>query len=265
MSARIRLNQLQDSLRTKYLGRNILFSREVDSTNDWAKELAQYGAQEGTVVIAETQMKGHGRLGREWVSPTGGLWFSLILRPKLHPSEAVRLTFMAGLAVAKVLHEVFDLRVEAKWPNDLLVKGRKICGILTEMNTTGENVNFVVIGVGVNTNFDVQKALPENLRGSATSLERELSRKIHSEKILKSLLEEMEKLYERFMKKGFNPILREWKNYADFLGCQVEVTSPTGKSAGLALDVDRDGALVLKLEDGATKRVFVGDISSPIH
>jgi BirA family biotin operon repressor/biotin-[acetyl-CoA-carboxylase] ligase len=265
MSAKMRLNRLQDSLHTKYLGRSILFSREVGSTNDWAKELAQYGAQEGTVVIAETQTKGHGRPGRDWVSPSGGLWLSLILRPKLQPSEAVKLTFVAGLATAKVLHEMFDLRVEAKWPNDLLVKGRKICGILTEMNTTGENVNFVVVGVGVNTNFDVQKALPENLRGLATSLERELCRKIHSEKLLKSLLEEMEKFYERFVKKGFNPILKEWKNYADFLGCQVEVTSPSGKSAGLALDVDHDGALVLKLEDGTTKRVFVGDISSPTH
>ncbi|UCF59466.1 MAG: biotin--[acetyl-CoA-carboxylase] ligase, partial [Candidatus Bathyarchaeota archaeon] len=210
---------------------------------------------------AETQAKGRGRLGREWVSPTGGLWFSLILRPKLRPSEAVKLTFMAGLTVAKVLREMFDLRVETKWPNDVLVNERKICGILTEMNTTGETVNFVVVGVGVNTNFDVEKAFPEHLRRVATSLENELGRKVRLEELFWRLLETMENLYELFTKEGFNSILEEWKNYAGFLGRQVEVTSPTEKLSGLALDVDHDGALVLGLENGTTRRVFVGDTS----
>jgi len=261
MSAKIRLSQLQDGLRTKRLGRSILFSREIDSTNKWAKELARYGTREGTVVIAETQTKGRGRLGREWVSPTGGLWFSLILRPKFRPSEAVKLTFVAGLAVAKVLREMFDLKVETKWPNDVLVNGRKICGILTEMNTTGETVNFVVVGVGVNTNFDVEKAFPEHLRRVATSLENELGRKVRLEELFRGLLERLENLYELFIKEGFNSILEEWKNYAGFLGRQVEVTSLTEKLSGLALDVDHDGALVLKLEDGMIRRVFVGDTS----
>jgi len=261
MSAKIRLSQLQDGLRTKRLGRSILFSREIDSTNKSAKELALDGAREGTVVIAETQTKGRGRLGREWVSPTGGLWFSLILRPKLRPSEAVKLTFVAGLAVAKVLREMFDLKVETKWPNDVLVNGRKICGILTEMNTTGETVNFVVVGVGVNTNFDVEKAFPEHLRRVATSLENELGRKVRLEELFRGLLERLENLYELFTKEGFNSILEEWKNHAGFLGRQVEVTSPTEKLSGLALDVDHDGALVLRLEDGTIRRVFVGDTS----
>ena len=261
MSRKIRVNRLQAGLRTKHLGRSILFSREVDSTNEWAKELAMYGACEGTVVIAETQTRGRGRLGREWVSPTGGLWFSMILRPKFRPSEAVKLTFVAGLAVAKVLREMFDLKAETKWPNDVLVNGRKICGILTEMNTTGETVNFVVVGVGVNTNFDVEEAFPEQLKKVATSLQNELGRKVRLEELFRGLLERLENLYELFTKEGFTPVLEEWKIYAGFLGRQVEVASPTEKLSGLALDVDHDGALVLRLEDGTMRCVFVGDVS----
>lgn len=261
MSAKIRVSRLQDRLCTRRLGRSVLFSREVDSTNKWAKELAMYGAHEGTVVIVETQTRGRGRLGREWVSPTGGLWFSLILRPELRPAEAVRLTFVAGLAVAKVLREMFDLKVETKWPNDVLVNGQKICGILTEMNTTVETVNFVVVGVGVNANFDVETVFPEQLKKVATSLENEIGRKVQLEELFRGLLERLENLYELFTKEGFNPILKEWKKYADFLGHQVEVTSPIEKLSGLALDIDHEGALVLKLENRTIKRVFVGDIS----
>jgi len=257
----MRIDKLQEGLRTKRLGRSILFSREVDSTNEWAKELAMYGAHEGTVVIAETQTKGRGRLGREWVSPAGGLWFSVILRPKLRSAEAVKLTFVAGLAVAKVLREMFDLRVETKWPNDVLVGGRKICGILTEMNTTGETVNFVVVGIGVNTNFDVGKVFPEELKKVATSLENELGQKVQLEKLFRGLLERLENLYELFIREGFNPVLEEWKNYASFLGRQVEITSPTEKLSGLALGVDHNGMLVLRLEDGTVRRVFIGDMS----
>jgi len=261
VSAKIRVNKLQEGLRTKRLGRSILFSREVDSTNEWAKELAMNGAYEGTVVMAETQTTGRGRLGREWVSPTGGLWFSFILRPKLRPAEAVKLTFVAGLAVAKVLREMFGSKAETKWPNDVLVNGRKICGILTEMNTTGETVNFVVVGIGVNANFDVEKAFPEPLKKVATSLENELGRKIRLEGLFRGLLERLENLYELFMKEGFDSILEEWKDCAGFLGCQVEVVSPNKKLSGLALDVDHDGALVVRLKDGTIRRVFVGDVS----
>lgn len=261
MSRKLSVNQLQDGLCTRRFGRSILFSREVDSTNKWAKELATYGADEGTVAIAETQTKGRGRLDREWISPTGGLWFSLILRPKLSPTEAVKLTLVAGLAVAKVLREMFDLRAETKWPNDVLVNGRKICGVLAEMNTTGETVDFVVVGVGVNVNFDVEKVFPEQLKKVSTSLEKELGRKVKLGNLFRALLERLENLYELFVEEGFNPILEEWKKYAGFLGCKVEVTGPAGKMSGLALDVDYEGALVLRLEDGTVKRVFVGDVS----
>jgi BirA family biotin operon repressor/biotin-[acetyl-CoA-carboxylase] ligase len=257
----VNVERLQESLRTKRFGKNIIFLREVDSTNDLAKELAGYGAVEGTVVVAETQTTGRGRLGREWFSPVGGLWFSVVLRPALKPEGAVRLVFVACLAVAEVLRELYGLKSETKWPNDVLVKGRKVCGMLTEMNTTGEKVNYVIVGVGVNANFDVKKTLPEGLWDSATALEAELGRKVRLEELFRALLEKLEDVYDQFLKEGFNPILDKWKTYAGFLGYRVDVTNETEKFSGLALDVDNEGALVLRLENGTIKRVFVGDVT----
>lgn len=261
MSAKIKVNQLQEGLRTKRFGKSILFSREIDSTNKRAKELAMYGAPEGTVVIAETQKEGRGRLGREWLSPNGGLYFSVILRPKLRPKATSKLTFVAGLAVAKVLDEMFDLKVETKWPNDVLVNRRKICGIISEMNTTDETVNFVVVGVGVNVNFDVTKVFPKQLRKTATSLENEIGQKIQLEELFKMLLEQVENIYGIFLEEGFDSILEKWKSYASFLARRVEVTTLTEKMNGVASDIDHEGALVLKMEDGTIRQVLAGDVS----
>ncbi|TET65647.1 biotin--[acetyl-CoA-carboxylase] ligase [Candidatus Bathyarchaeota archaeon] len=261
MSAKLKVNKLQNGLGARSFGRTIFYSSNVDSTNKWAKELAMYGACEGTVVIAETQTMGTGRLGRQWFSPTGGLWFSLILRPNLCPAETIQLTFVSGLAVTRVLREMFGLKAETKWPNDVLVKGRKICGILAEMNTTGENVNFVVVGVGVNANCSVEKLFPEQLKKVATSIENELGRKVQLEELFKALLEQLENLYELFINEGFDPIREEWKKYASFLGRRVKITSQTREVSGLALEIDHDGALVLRLEDGTEKRFFIGDVS----
>lgn len=256
----ISADKLQEGLSTKRFGVRVFFSREVGSTNEWAKELASFDAEEGTVAIAETQTAGRGRLGREWVSPKGGLWFSAVLRPRLKPAEAVRLVFIAGLAVAEALHELYRLKAETKWPNDVLVNGRKVSGVLSEMNTTDEDVNFVILGVAVNANFDVKRALPEELWDSATSLESELGRKVGLEELFRSLLERLEAAYDSFLKEGSASVIGEWKKHASFLGRQVEVAGET-KLVGLALDVDQDGALVLRLDDGTLKRIFVGDLS----
>jgi BirA family biotin operon repressor/biotin-[acetyl-CoA-carboxylase] ligase len=260
VSTKLNVDRLQEGLRTEKFGRSIVFLRETNSTNDLAKDLAGYGAAEGTVVVAETQKAGRGRLGREWLSPRGGLWFSVVLRPELRAAEMVKLVFVAGLAVADVLRELYRLRVETKWPNDVLVNGLKVCGILAEMKTVGEKINYVVVGVGVNTNFDVKKVFPEQLRVRTSSLENELGRKVKSEELLRALLEKLEELYELFLAEGFGPILKKWKNYASFLGCQVELSSAGEKCVGVALDVDSDSSLVMQLEHGALKHVFAGDV-----
>lgn len=248
-------------MRTALLGRSIFFLRKVTSTNDWARKLASQGAPEGTVAIAETQTHGHGRLRRKWVSPLGGLWFSLILRPKLRSAEALKLTLVAGLAVADTLDEQYGLRAETKWPNDVLVKGRKICGILGEVSTTGKELSAVVLGIGINANFKAERVLPESIRAGATSLETELKRKIQLEQLFNRLLEKLEAMYMLHATRGFSPILKEWKNHAGFLGQEVEVTDGNEKITGLACDIDADGSLVLMLKNGTMKRVFAGDMS----
>ncbi|HVP15983.1 MAG TPA: biotin--[acetyl-CoA-carboxylase] ligase [candidate division Zixibacteria bacterium] len=262
MSAEIALEKFQESLYTKRFGRRVFFSREVNSTSEWAKNLAKMGAGEGTVAVAETQTAGRGRLGREWASPRGGLWFSIVLRPKLEASEAAKLVFVASLAVAEALHEKYGLRTETKWPNDVLVQGKKICGVLAEMNTKGETINYVVLGIGVNANF-ANDALPEFVKTNATSIEKEFGKKIRLESLLKALLEKMETIYDRYLEAGFSPLLEQWKTYAGFLGRKVVITDQEERLNGLALDVDLDGALILKLEDGTRRRIRVGDLVFP--
>jgi BirA family biotin operon repressor/biotin-[acetyl-CoA-carboxylase] ligase len=261
MSKRLNPSKLQENSRTRLLGKSIFFSEEVASTNEWAKKLASQGAPEGWVAIAETQTHGRGRLDREWFSPIGGLWFSLILRPKQRLAKAAKLTFVAGVAVAETLHEKYGLRTQTKWPNDVLVKGRKICGIIGETSTMGKEINAVVLGIGINANFDAGRVLPESIRARATSLETELKRRIQLEELFNRLLEKLEAKYALYTRRGFSSILKQWKKYAGFLGQEVEVIDRNEKITGLAYDVDEDGTLILMLENGALKHVFAGDVS----
>jgi BirA family biotin operon repressor/biotin-[acetyl-CoA-carboxylase] ligase len=260
MSKRLNPSKLQEGLRTRLLGKSIFFSEEVASTNEWAKKLASQGASEGWVAIAETQTHGRGRLDREWISPLGGLWFSLILRPKQRLAKAAKLTFVAGIAVAETLHEQYGLCSQTKWPNDILVNGRKICGILGETSTMGKEITSVILGIGINANF-AEQVLPESIRARTTSLETELNRKIKLEELFIRLLEKLEANYMLYTRRGFSSILKLWKTYAGFLGQEVEVTDRNENITGLAYDVDKDGALILMLENGAFKHVFAGDVS----
>jgi len=259
--SKIKIDSFQKGLRTRRFGRSILFCNEVGSTNEWAKELATFGAAEGTVAVAETQTAGHGRLGREWFSPRGGLWFSVILRPKLVAREATELVFTAGLAVAEALQRLYGLRVETKWPNDIMVNGRKVCGILAEMNTTDEAINYFIVGIGVNANFEVENCFPPEFATSATSLKAEVGKEVNVEELFRALIEELEGAYDLFNEKGSESILAEWKKYAVFLGRDVEVRVGTGTWRGVAVNVDDDGSLMVKLEDGKVKHVYDGDVS----
>jgi BirA family biotin operon repressor/biotin-[acetyl-CoA-carboxylase] ligase len=261
MSTGLDWAKLQEGLQTKVLGRTIFLSKEVGSTNEWAKELANLGASEGTIAFAETQTHGRGRINRKWISPRSGLWFSVLLRPKFSPKDATKLTFVASLAVAEVLHDLYGLRAETKWPNDVIVNERKICGILSEMSTSGQKVSFVVVGIGVNVNFNVESFFPASIRSIATSVEDELGRRVPLEQLFRTLLEKLETIYDLYTGKGFSPVLKEWKRYAGFLGHEVEVSDQNGKIRGLACDVDQEGALILRIENGTLKHVFAGDVS----
>jgi len=256
----IRPQKIKEKLQTKIIGKTIHYFSEVTSTNDLAKEMASIGTKEGTVIIAETQTRGKGRLGREWASPKGGIWLSTILRPKLSAKNVPKLTLMTSLAVAKTISQLLNLKTEVKWPNDVLINAKKVCGILTEANTKGDVTNFVVVGIGINANIEPH-SLPKEVRENATSLKHELKREINREQFLRVLLEKMEHYYAMLTEGKFNPILEEWKSLCSVLGSYVEVTSLEEKIEGWAIDVDENGALIIKLQDGTQRKVLSGDVS----
>jgi len=251
-------------IQSAVLGYKIYHYDNVSSTNDVAKEIAKKDDKEKIVVLAETQTSGKGRLGRSWISPKGGLWFSIVMRPQISPKEALKLTFTTSSAVAKTIQQMFGLKTEVKWPNDVLVKGRKICGILTEASTRESMVEFVVIGVGINANMDLT-SFPSNLRGSVTSLKHELRHEVRRKALTNNLLQNFEHRYKRLQQGRWSTLLQEWKGMATFLGEQVEVTSFDEVIVGEAWDVDDDGGLILRLENGVLKKVVAGDVTVRRH
>lgn len=250
-----------DRSKNRLVGKMLLFGRMVPSTNDWAKRLASQKVPDGTVVVAEVQTVGRGRLGREWFSPKGGLWFSVVLRPKTEAAEAAKFVFAASLAVADALGEFCGLHAETKWPNDVLVGGKKICGILTEINSSGKNVNYAVIGVGLNANFKVKETLPKEVMETATSIEDELGRQVDYNDLLSAVLEKLDKVYGVFINEGSDAVLKRWKEFAFFLGHEVAVKVDSETFVGVASDVASSGALVLQLEDGSVREFRVGDVT----
>jgi BirA family biotin operon repressor/biotin-[acetyl-CoA-carboxylase] ligase len=228
----------------------------VDSTNDLAKRLASEGAPEWTVIRSDMQKKGRGRMGRRWISPRGGLWFSVILRPKIRASELPKLAIISGVSVAKIL-EKHGLSPRIKWPNDILINGKKVCGILVESEAEDSRIKYVVVGIGINVNVDLH-SLPEEIRQNATTLKLELGRKVELSGLLMEVLEQLKMDYSTFEKKGFARARREWKRRSDTLGRRVKIIMPTESFEGYALDIDGEGALLVKVGEN-TQRVITGD------
>lgn len=247
-------------LETEYVGRETQYFQKLSSTNTVAKEQAEKGEKEGTVIISETQTRGHGRLNRPWLSPKGGVWLSTILRPEMTPEETPKITLIMSVAVARTLHRLYGVKTEVKWPNDVLIDGKKVCGILTEASTSGEKVSTIVIGIGINANF-VLEALPDNLQMSATTLKEVLGKNVDREKLICVLLKEFEECYESFRGRKFKVLLGEWRKMAVVLGKKVEVVSFGESWVGRAIDIDESGALIVELEDGERKRVLSGDVT----
>lgn len=256
---RLNIRKVKELLQTAVLGRRGLYFREVTSTNDIAKDLVNESKSEGTIVFSETQMEGRGRLGREWLSPEGGLWFSVILRPKVQASHAAKLSLFASVAVAKAIHRLYGLKTDVKWPNDVLIDGKKICGILTETEIKDQKIDFAVLGIGVNADFEVQ-ALPANIRPLTTTLKHQLRREVQREVLLSELLKDIESYYHMFEKQKFNEILEDWRRLASFLGSDIRVQTDGEIVHGLAVNIDNEGALVVRLEDGTMRNITSGSI-----
>ncbi|MFZ7103097.1 MAG: biotin--[acetyl-CoA-carboxylase] ligase [Peptococcaceae bacterium] len=248
-------------LATLNWGENIYTFAEVDSTNNVAKKLAAEGRPEGTIVVAERQLQGKGRLGRTWVSPTGkGIWVSLILRPDILPTASPQITFVLAVAMVKALKKSLNITPKIKWPNDILIDGKKVAGILTELSAEIERVNYIIVGIGVNANQNPAD-FPAEFREKATSLKSVLGREIPRVKVLQGMLEEIESTYQEYLRGDFSTVIKEWKANSLTIGQEVEVIMGAEKIAGNAVDVDHDGCLIVRDAGGELHRIIAGDVS----
>jgi BirA family biotin operon repressor/biotin-[acetyl-CoA-carboxylase] ligase len=258
----ITADEIREGLCTKVFGKkNIIYLKETDSTNTRAKELAAQGAPEGTLVIAEKQTKGRGRRGRNWFSPSGGgIYCSLILRPAMPPGETPRMTLMTAVVVAETLISLVKLKLRIKWPNDILVNRKKLAGILTEISADMDSVNYIIVGLGLNVNNLFENS-PQDIKKSATSILIETGNRVPRLKFIQNYLKLHEQYYDMFKKNNFEPIMNRWRELADIIGKQIKVDVIGKTHIGEVMDVDNDGVLILKDDQGRLQRIFSGDVT----
>ena len=229
----------------------IIYYEELASTMDVARDLARKGCPDFTTIVAGRQTSGRGRLKRKWLSDKGGLYFTIVLRPMLPPLLSFRVNFLASLTLAKTINDLFGVDARVKWPNDLLVDERKICGMLSELEAEADQVAFINVGLGINVNND-----PSNIEPAATSLKAILGREVSKSDILAQFLNAFE---QRMQNGGFDRVIEEWKAYTVTLNREVRVVTTREVFNGKAVDVDDSGALVLKCADGSIQKIFYGD------
>ncbi len=251
---------IERNLNTQVIGKAVVSHAEIDSTNSLARQLADGDVPEGTVVIADRQLAGRGRLGRQWESPAGvNIYCSIILRPQIPLQQAPQLTFLSAVAVAETLNELCQLHAEVKWPNDILVDGAKISGLLNEMNAETEQIHFVILGIGINLNM-LTEQFPPDLHYPATSAFLETGKLIDRLLFLQTFLRRLDTYYLELKHQGFAPIRRRWEKLCNIMNRQVEVDGGTNLIIGTVVGLDVDGALRLQLESGQVERVLAGDV-----
>lgn len=252
-------DEVVTGLDTLFCGQVYHHHLSLPSTNTTAQELARAGAPEGTVVLAEEQTGGRGRLSRAWVSPLGGLWFSIILRPTVLPARAPEITFLAAVACVQAFERYPGVDVGIKWPNDLVWRDRKLGGILTELSGEFDRVNHVVLGVGINVNLN-EDDFPPGLRAVTTSVSAITGFPVSRRRLLRELLVSLEHWYRVWLADGFSPVVQAWKRMHSWLDRPVRVVNVEGEWTGIAVGIDDDGALLLKTDNGLTKRIIAGDV-----
>ena len=250
--------EVDRNLNTKFIGKKIHYFDYLASTMDSAMQLGMDGAPSGSVVLAESQIKGRGRLGRSWISPKyKGIYLSLILRPKILPAACPILTLMSAVSICEAIKEVVNLDAQIKWPNDLLIHHKKIAGILTEMNAEVDKVNFVVIGIGLNVNND-----KKSLIAGATSLREQQGEEINRVVLLQDILRKLEDNYLLLEEKGEGEIINKWRNFTLTLGTRVKVDYQHKHIEGQAIDIDSDGALLIRKDSGLIQKISSGDVTA---
>jgi len=255
----LRLHDIKLGLKTSVIGGKIQFLSEVASTNTLAMEMAADGTPEGTVVIAETQTGGKGRLGRKWISPKGNLYLSVILRPKIPIQKAPLITLTGAVAVASAIRTTCGLEAGIKWPNDILISGKKVSGLLTEMSAEQDRIRHIVLGIGVDVNMEMGE-LPPDVRSLSTTLAAETEAKINRTALLQQVLRDLEHWYQKFLGNE-EDVLNEWRKLNMTVGNRITVSGAGEALDGLAQGVDRDGRLIIRLDDGTIRTVAAGDVT----
>lgn len=251
---------IMKSINTRWAGKHIVWFDRTDSTNTQARRLAEEGAPHGTLVLADMQDGGKGRLGRTWISPAGeGIWMSILLRPSISPMSASMLTLVAALAAEKGIREVTGQESRIKWPNDLVLNRKKICGILTEMSTEQMDIKYVIIGIGINVG---QKEFPEELKQSGTSLYLETGKQFERAELVSRIMEALETYYERFAEtEDMSLLLKEYNEKLVNLDQEVRVLASSGDFNGIACGINERGSLIVRLADGSETEVISGEVS----
>jgi BirA family biotin operon repressor/biotin-[acetyl-CoA-carboxylase] ligase len=256
----LRIHEVGDGLAAKRLGTRFHYFHEIDSTNNYARSLAEEGEPEGAIVIAEQQTLGRGRLGRRWVSPPyTNLYCSIILRPKLPPAHAPRITLTAAVALADAIESFGPAAPAIKWPNDILVGGKKLAGVLTEAVSNAQQVEFVILGIGVNVNFPLD-SMPPELRERATSLSVLAGKSLSREGFLRRLIQDLDRCYGILEETGFAALAPRWDARFGQRGQRVRVEMTDRTINGRAIGIDADGALVIESPDGGCQRIVAGDV-----
>lgn len=242
--------------KTKRIGHPFLWKEEIDSTNEELKRLAAKGAVHGTVFCADHQNKGKGRRGRSWDSPKGeNIYLSILLRPEMEPSQAPMLTLLCAVSAAKALEETTGAACQIKWPNDLVLQGRKVCGILTEMSTGAEGIRYVIVGIGINVNRNI---FPEEIASMAGSVQAGQGKTA----IIEAFLFQFEKQYELFEKeKTCRPFLNEYNQRLVNIGKQVQILSEGERKIRISYGIDEGGALIVADEYGKKEKIISGEVS----
>ena len=253
--------EISPYLRTQWLGRHYRYETEVTSTNTILKELAEKNAPHGMVVAAGNQTAGKGRLGRKWSSaPYSGIWYSLLLRPDFPPQMAGVITLAAAVSVAQAL-EQFGVPVKIKWPNDILLNGKKLCGILSEMRGDMDHIQWIVVGIGVNLTA-TEATMPEEIRAVATSLTMSGFGDIPQNPLAAEILNRMEENYDLLREEGFAPLQKEWVKRGAFLNESITVSTIRGQREGIFRGIDGDGCLLMEREDGQIEKIAAGDVTT---
>jgi BirA family transcriptional regulator, biotin operon repressor / biotin---[acetyl-CoA-carboxylase] ligase len=255
--------QLRGSLKVKELGLHIHFFDKIESTQDCALSMAQNDSPSGTVIIAEKQSAGRGRMGKKWISPKGGLWMSIILQPRFASRKISLIQFIGALAVGDSILEMTGIVCTHKWPNDILIRGKKVCGILVDTNFEGDKGGTVVVGIGLNANFSTQELFNSaTLEGCSdvTTLRDEIKHDIALNDITRLIIEKLEHYYLLLEDGKTGEIIESWKRGSEIFGQRVTVKDGNNVFNGRALDLDDSGALLITLADGSVKKILFGEV-----